>query len=59
MTREDTIAAAAEAAFNEDRFMVVGLHPYFGWVYRDAEDTAALAELTEKVKVNSDGEMVD
>ncbi len=39
------IEQAQKAAYDEDRPMVVGLHPYFGWVYRDAEDDAGISEL--------------
>ena len=49
------IAQAATAAYDEDRLMVVGRHPSFGWVYRDAEDAAAIAELGATWAVDSSG----
>ena len=49
------ISAAAEAAFDADRIMVVGKHPYFGWVYRDLEDEGALRELSDKFPVDGEG----
>jgi hypothetical protein len=49
------IEQASAAAYNEDRLMVVGHHPYFGWVYRDAEDEGALAELTLRIHCDASG----
>ena len=55
--RIGTIAAASHAAFDQDRITVVGRHSYFGWVYRDADDECAVAELTDTVRVDASGEI--
>ena len=48
------IEQAVEAAHAEDRIMVVGQHPQFGWVYRDADDVA-VGELATAVRCDSTG----
>jgi hypothetical protein len=49
------IEAASCAAEEEDRLMTIGQHPVFGWVYRDAEDEAGTAELSNTVTCDAFG----
>lgn len=56
MNRNDAVSTAAEIAFNEDRIQVVGFDNYYGWIVKDAEDSAVFG-LMDVVKVTSYGEI--
>ena len=52
---DEVIEAASTASMKDDACMVIGHHPYFGWVYRHGSDTGAIAELTSLHACDSSG----
>jgi hypothetical protein len=46
-----TIPDAQAEAPSSGRDQVVGLDPYFGWVYRDADDAGGVANLETRILV--------
>ena len=54
-TLKKAVKAASASAYNEDADMIVGYQPSLGWLYRHADDEAAIADLEYSFKVNSTG----
>lgn len=51
-TKEQAVSKAIEALESDEvNRAVVGLHPTFGWVWVDWEDSARIAELDEAEEV--------